>query len=352
MHWIKRVKYKNLLTNLLIMVSSFVFISIVLEGVIRLKHALHPSQQYFYMDEKLGWKVPKNYHFEGYQKDAQNVEYFVKFDTNQYGSRVFGDINSKKKKVLVIGDSFTDAINVSNDKTYYGILQKELPIEVFACGSGGYGTLQEYMILDEFIDMVKPDILLLQYCTNDFIDNSYDLECDSLVNNAGKRRPYLTKDGQIFYAIPKRFTCIRELSKYSDLLYFVLSRMDRIRASTGTEGKTVEYYIEAEGKNHKGFKDSVEITNEIMKKIRFRASNCKILAFCVNYTQPYYDEFALLSKINNIVFIDGIPQAIIESDKKGYNTRIADKSHWNELGHKIAAEKIKEYLNKSGILNN
>src|SRR5688500_5741406 len=45
-----------------------------------------------------------------------------------------------------------------------------------ATGAGGYGTLPEYLVLDQTIDEIQPTMILWQFCTNDFISNDHDLE--------------------------------------------------------------------------------------------------------------------------------------------------------------------------------
>ena len=59
------------------------------------------------------------------------------------------------------------------------LFKKELGIEVFAYGAGGYGTLQEYLILDEVIDEIQPTTMFWQFCNNDFTDNDHALEVAS-----------------------------------------------------------------------------------------------------------------------------------------------------------------------------
>ena len=132
--------------------------------------------------------------------DAGGNRYLIEYKTNKDGFRLFGNLkNNKKRKVMFVGDSFTHAVQVSNNKTYYGILGDALPIEVFAYGGGGYGTLQEFMIINKWLDVVKPDMVILQYCSNDFINNHFELELRSNRNNNGMRRPYLTNRDKIVY---------------------------------------------------------------------------------------------------------------------------------------------------------
>ena len=182
------------------------------------------------LDKELGWLPGANYVFNGEKVDASGQTYSVTFQTDNRGFRLFGNHReANKKKVLFIGDSFTHAVEVSNDKTYYGILKDTLPIEVFAFGGGGYGTLQEYMILEKYLDDVKPDAIVLQLSSNDFINNHYELEARSARNNNGMRRPYLTKNGEIIYKLPKSFSIIRDIA-YNHLRFFnfIFSRIDRL----------------------------------------------------------------------------------------------------------------------------
>src|SRR3974377_1865851 len=100
---------------------------------------------YLTLDDRLGWRPTKNFTFHSQKSDIAGHEYSVEINTNKYGFRSFGNLlGTDKKKVFFIGDSFTHAVEVSDSQTFYGLLKNALPIEVFAYGGGGYGTLQEY----------------------------------------------------------------------------------------------------------------------------------------------------------------------------------------------------------------
>jgi hypothetical protein len=154
------------------------------------------------LDQELGWKATEHYQETLVERTNAGRPYSVRRSQKQYGFRQFGDLDSKKMRLLVIGDSFTHATAVSDDRTYHALLAQLLDVEVFAYGAGGYGTLQELMILDRYIDTIRPDVILWQYCANDFINNDNELERLSLVNNNGWVRPYLQK-GQVLLLSPK-----------------------------------------------------------------------------------------------------------------------------------------------------
>ena len=293
-------------------------------------------------NDELGWVPTGNYKLIKTKTDASGHRYAVNFQTNEDGFRIFGNPEEEhKKKVWFLGDSFTYAKVVSNNKTYYGRLKDTLPIEVFAFGCSGYGTLQEYMILDKYLDDIRPDIIIVQFCSNDFINNSYELELRSNRNNNGMRRPYFINN-EIIYRLPKHFPRMRGLvNTYSQFLYFILHRIDRLHARSP---RSVEDLIAANA-SYPFFRESVEITDHIVKKMMLRIHPTTLVyAFSVDDSAPYYDEFKNISARNGIYFIDDIPQAIYDAERQGITTRAADKAHWNEAGHQIAATALQSYL--------
>jgi hypothetical protein len=255
---------------------------------------------------------------------------------------MFGNTASSKIKIFFIGDSFTQALHVSDDKTYYAILSQHLPIEVFAYGGGGYGTLQECMILEEFAHLIDPAIIVLQYTSNDFVNNDYDLELKSTINNNRMRRPYLDQYDRVFYALPQRWAGLRHLvNKHSALMYVLMLRLDGM---TRNRDATVENQIGAEGRHHRGFRRSVKVTERLLSMFQAASVNASVFAFGVDDYAPYYEEFKRIAKRNDITFIDGIPQAVRQAERNGVVTRAADGTHWNNFGHRVAAEELVKYF--------
>jgi hypothetical protein len=154
------------------------------------------------LDDQLGWRTTENYRFEGTKHSSDGIQYPARVSQDENGFRMSGNVSSNKPKIFVIGDSFTQAVDASDDKTYYAIVKQLLDVEIFAYGAGGYGSLQEFLIFDKYFDLVKPDIVLWQYSMNDIINNSPELEAASRINNNGMVRPYLWND-QIQYILPK-----------------------------------------------------------------------------------------------------------------------------------------------------
>ena len=60
---------------------------------------------------------------------------------------------NNQKKVLFVGDSFIQAGAVSTGKAYYDYFEEltKEDFSVYASGVGGYGSLQEYMVIKKYL---------------------------------------------------------------------------------------------------------------------------------------------------------------------------------------------------------
>jgi hypothetical protein len=334
--------------NILLCLGTLLLLFLIGEIVIRFCH------QPISVDRELGWRATENYVIEKRLKDAAGKEYQLSFYTDRHGFRLFGNPHSKKLKILVLGDSFTHAVEVSNNKTYYGIMASRLKnIEFFAYGCRGFGTLQEYMILDKYFDIIKPDIIILQFYSNDLVDNDFELNQQCYFFNNGVRRPYMDQEGRIAYRNPKPpwFFFIPELLlEKSRFAAFVFDKFNRlINYYLKRQGKSVDTIIVHTGTEHPGLRRSARVTKLILDRIKNRAQGAAIFCFCVDWGQPFLNEFKKLAALEGFVFIDGVAEAVYSYEKRGYNT-LAAGGHWNELAHRIAGEKITDYLLQHGTL--
>lgn len=85
-------------------------------------------------------------------------------------------------RVAVLGDSFSEAMHVPMEQTFWSLLERRLQdcnafpgkkIEVINFGVSGYGTAQELMTLRQKVWDYSPDLIVLAFTTyNDIYDNS------------------------------------------------------------------------------------------------------------------------------------------------------------------------------------
>jgi len=85
-------------------------------------------------------------------------------------------------RIAVLGDSFSEAMHVPIEQTFWSLLERKLQecnafpgkqVEVINFGVSGYGTAQELMTLRQKVWAYSPDLVVLAFTTyNDVYDNS------------------------------------------------------------------------------------------------------------------------------------------------------------------------------------
>jgi GDSL-like Lipase/Acylhydrolase family len=303
-------------------------------------------------DPVLGWRATPQYRFDGTRSTSNGAKYHVKTSQSAEGFRAFGNLASGRPRVFVIGDSFTQAPeDVSDGKTYYDQL-KALGMEVFAYGGSGYGSLQEFMILDRYYNLVKPDLIVWQYSTNDLVNNSAELETASRINNNGMVRPYLV-GATIRQLLPKsRAMAVQQVAiRYCRVCYILLNRYDRLRASVALD--TVEMHTSPGESAYPMFVHAMVVTDTIMGMVRNRVGSVPVVGFIVGSGYPYGPEYVealtAISRRHNIVLLD-IQGAVSAAARGGRDVRAADGAHWSEEGHRVAGEALRHSLEASGVM--
>jgi len=279
-----------------------------------------------------------------YQKITLGIPYlaplksFYDKDLGWEGKKVFGDTATNKIKIFIVGDSYTWGGGIPEEQMYYNILKNSLGAELFVYGGGGYGTLQEYLVIDKYFDAIKPDLIILQTCSNDFVNNLWELEKRSYINNNMLIRPYLV-DGKIKYLSLRRLIKAALLID-SRLMYFLNNKIELLQAGLAAKGwiKTVEKDIEENGMNFAGFKKSVAITGELMSRIKKRAADTPVVVFSIDDPEPYYGQFRRISQNNNMFFIEGLAKLMQTAEVNGTSIRNADRKHWNKNAHKMCGD--------------
>src|SRR5947208_2016653 len=109
-----------------------------------------------------------------------------------------------RKRVLVVGDSFTFGVGVGADETYHSILERRHPEFVFL--NAGYPTLgieEEAEVIDHFLARTNPNLVLVGVEANDLIQLPVDTQGSG---DARKRLKVLAPVAQFLadYVLPQR----------------------------------------------------------------------------------------------------------------------------------------------------
>ena len=180
-------KTKDTLLNVSIIVVSTISFLLILElfFVLFIPQIYTPPQvqptnstsevaALFEYDELLGWKLKPN--STGFMS---NPEFNVTINISQKGLRDKDYPYNKtgnKKRIIVLGDSFTLGVGVEEDERFTEVLEDKLleNVDVINMGVSGYGTDQELLFLEKEGFNYNPDIVLVAfYIGNDVSDNMH-----------------------------------------------------------------------------------------------------------------------------------------------------------------------------------
>ncbi|MBN8987320.1 MAG: SGNH/GDSL hydrolase family protein [Rhizobiales bacterium] len=144
------------------------------------------SYQY---DSELGWMpIP------GSSSTVTNAR-TIHARHNSLGLRDEEFVPDARPTIMFLGDSFVWGLDAEAGERFSELLKPRIPdYRILAAGVSGFGTDQEYLLLQRLWPKVKPAIVVLIFCTNnDREDNS------SSIRYEGYQKPYFatSADGSL-----------------------------------------------------------------------------------------------------------------------------------------------------------
>jgi lysophospholipase L1-like esterase len=328
---------------------------------------------------------------------------------NSHGFRDYERAYEKpanKFRILVLGDSYVEGFQVALHDTFPAVLEKKLNdastntrCEVLNLGQSGFGTADEYMRYLNFGVKYSPDVVLVAFLTgNDFQDNSKfldggnlrfyfafdksgNLELDrSLVDEYEKN---LTLAKRAFHYVKENSYLASLVSDRAFLLRLQLrdyyyGRSARRGQPKGAESAIPEfsplniYLANASDR----WKDAFAVTKDLLRKFRHsvEANGSKFVLVTLsnaeqvhaelqrqleNEHQVSFDfdrpdrvigEFAGQENINHLALMPLFRKYHLQTGTYLHGFAGSKGGHWNENGHRLAAEKIFEYLEEKAFV--
>lgn len=331
---------RKLLLRLAGALLSGLLVLLAMEGLLQIEYAVRqwykPSLSF--LDDELGWlPVPglsTRYAKRGYGE--------ISYSTNADGFRRFGDPRTAKVKVWAIGDSTTQAYQVSDGQAYYDVLAALHPgLEVFGYGVGGYGTVQQAMVLERFWPEIRPDVVIWQLCANDFINNDWELESASHENNNHMARPYLGVDGRIALRHPdRRLGSLAPRSLLGRRLAVLASSLAKQR------GGSIETELRS---GDPAVRRTVATTRRAIERRMDAAPSVAFLAFFVPSPERHAWEAVARDEVCALPRLECLPEveeAIARARHAGVTVDGGEDPHWNAAGHEIVGRVLFERLRR------
>ncbi len=340
-----------------------------------------------------------HFHRPNHTNWIKTPQFTVRMNINPMGLRDPRQTYAKPPgvfRILLLGDSYVEAAQVQAEDSISMDLERKLtasmgrPVEVINGGVFGYGTAQEYLLLDQEGVKYQPDLVVLFFChCNDIPNNNYRLEVpDSDLSRALKPYFDLEDDSSELRLIPppppSARTTVRERLRDSSLLYNVIEtgvvyklELQNPREAFNAIGGLVEptqgkYDARPRGE----WERSWQITEGILAKMRERASEMGAPLVVVSIPEwrmldrAYWQrddqkrlvgsgrggpdaQVRLLQGIAgrlNVPHLDLVPAYQPLVDKDGlFRYYIEGDYHWTAAGHAVAADAVSAFLHERGL---
>ncbi|MBH81805.1 MAG: hypothetical protein CMQ49_14955 [Gammaproteobacteria bacterium] len=316
-------------------------LALALAGAEAFYRSYAAAKTLYQYDASLGWRPIPNFTYQGRRRDSGGARYPVAVTTNEHGFRAWGNPTADRARVLFVGDSFTADLNMSDADAYFGQVADQLDAEVFAVGAGGYGTLQELMLVEAHAPIIAPHILVLQFCANDLANNSFAIESASIVRNQKNLRPYW-QDGAIIYRLADHHW-YKVLYRNFALFRFFDQQLQNIQyrryggyRDPAYQPPTRKQRQEADVITEQLFKTLVATTPTATDHLTFATCNLRHRGQTERWT-----------RIANNAGFTPLPQvglAVDDAAKTDPSVLAADGAHWAPRGHAIAGATLAQAL--------
>jgi hypothetical protein len=281
-------------------------------------------------------------------------------------------------RVLILGDSFMEALQVPFEASFPSVLERELgkttrrPVDVVNASVGGWGTDDELMYLEKYGARWEPDLILIAMTLhNDVNDNLRERfhRNENGVLTEGWQRPLSSQEFRLLEL--KGFLASRSHA------YQLLLRYRRLRESR-VEGKQLNAHVEDlfRPTTSRELARGLELTRLLLERITLIAAQQKakvavvLLPLAIQSSREASGGLvesvaratgALdtdrpqrllreVAQLGGVEVIDLLPQFREWTAAGGPSLYLAGDGHWDESGHRVAAGVVASELVRRGFV--
>ncbi|MDO8509360.1 MAG: SGNH/GDSL hydrolase family protein [Nanoarchaeota archaeon] len=346
-------KNKKLLINLILLLIVSIILFVMLEILFRFIYGPGRIQDEkgntpYISDNSLGFKLKPNY-VGGFKE----IDFDTQFTTNSQGFRSAYDFSQQDKDVIfMLGDSFTAGSGVEINESIAFQLEKIFmgEFKIYNLGVPGYSQMQQVKQLESMLPLYSPDLIILNfYSGNDVSDN-----CNY--------SPTIQQEEGLY----GRAKVIFKKSQFITALYRKIIVPLKYPAN-------LDYYLDQEN-----VQECYNITKDYLKEIKMLADlyDLKLIMTVIPREQQtvekgrkklidWYDNFEEYDE--NKFDLDIVKRKVLDMcheleiecfdltpifiEKDGEVDLYVNDGHWNEEGHKLAAQSIAKYLKNENYLD-
>jgi hypothetical protein len=383
--------------------TSLVAIALLLEITLAVVPINTKSVDRFDFQKGFGTYIPGAY----YRQTKEGAPPSFHFNSHGYHDyeRTY-EKPSNTYRIIVLGDSQVESLQVSLEKTFTAQLEKALNsgqqrVEVLALGHSGLGTAEEYLLyLNEGVKYQPDLVILLVTTSNDMQNNSRFLSYDSMriyfqfddngelvmdrsLVEAYKRSQTwpkvafqrLKEHSYLASLVSQRWYLLREMQHRSSVEMATAPGLDTAHATAPGLSELSWMNIYTDLSPH--WREAFAVTEALILKLRreVEAHGSRFLlvtssngeqvhpeladryrrkyGMTFDYERPnrFFDAFA---KRHSVPLLQLMPIFRDHYRKHGeylHGFAGSMEGHWNEAGHRLAAESLSSFLTANSLID-
>jgi len=267
-------------------------------------------------DQELGWFPVKN---SSLQFKGSRV---ISIQHNEDGFRDRAHGPKGKKRIAFLGDSYVWGYDAEVEERFTEKLQARLPEwEVLNLGVSGYGTDQEFILLQKVFDRYQPDILVLVFSDNDVEENTMNTA------HKGYYKPYFE---EVDHELVERGVPVPKSIRYYEAEYPLLFKSQLAQMLAGS------YLARRTPKHVSAANPTLKIIWQMKRYVESRGTRF-IVAYVDDLQGDKKRAFCEACKIDYLFLMD----SSLMNWEFLYPTQ---GNHWRPKGHDHVCSKLYEFL--------
>lgn len=288
-------------------------------------------------DDLLGWAHRPNMSAD-FSRQEFSVD--VTINSNRLRDHEYPVGRNEKNRMLVLGDSFGWGYGVDLTDRFDEVLERRhSDWEIINASVSGYGTDQQYIYLRDRGIVFKPDVVLLLFYSNDFVNNN--AAAQYFLN-----KPYFTLQGT---DLELHNTPVPPLSILQRLAHSLGRTYVLGRAYVGAKQLLADMTPRRNvAEQESGSSGDYQLTLQLISNIQ-RISRENGADFILVSVPMDDDSKAVLRELSDRAGFPYLPLDGFFEKSGDESTFFPIDGHWNAHGHRLTADAIDAYLTEINV---
>jgi lysophospholipase L1-like esterase len=207
---------------------------------------------------RLGWRLRP-----GFQGPMHDVWTTIN-SSGHRGRAHTGEAAPGRQRIVMLGDSITFGHRLPDDQTFSSLLEaRSRRFEVVNLGVEGYGTDQQLLVLLDEGLRYGPDVVILNFCSNDVVNNALDKD-----HQDGRTpKPYFTLEaGELrLHDSHVRLSRLRSLAQWLADESHLFARLGDLAPALAVERRGFDEALDTAPLRRRP--EAVELTTHLVRRI-------------------------------------------------------------------------------------